>query len=280
MRIAYEDLAGLGVDLRQPPPRPLDWGLRWLIFKRWCLWSGFTVVGVLFAGLAVGLVALGVRLTLSQRELTRRGLLSPGTVLEKEPARSPLLPLEPRGRGYLTVRYHFRARGRLVEGAVSLPPGEARRVSAGAQVTVRYLPERPAVSRLEGFRGRSLSAELLLFGYLCAGLALPLLVAGLLPGVVVAGLVSRGAFARATVVEVEAVDLLEPGRKEDWRVRFEYLDGEGRSRAGEETLVGRRWSRPEVGSQVVILFDSRRPARRIVVGPAAGGGAAGGENER
>lgn len=265
MRITYEDLAGLGVDLSEEPPRPLDWRLRWVIFRRWSLWSGFTVVGVLFAGLAAGLVASGLRLSLRQRELTLRGVSGRATIVEKKAAPDLLFP-QPSSRRYVQVRYRFEVGARRFEGSMSLLPWEAPRVSVGSPVTVRYLPERPEVNRLEGFRGRSLSAELLLFGYLCGGLAVPFVVAGLLPAVVVAGLVRRGAFAGATVTGVEAVDLREPGLREDWRVRLQYPDGEGGSRVGEETLPGHRWSRPQVGSEVVVFFDTRRPTRRVVVG--------------
>jgi len=181
--LRLEELVDLGVDLREEPPRHLSGWTRRRIFCRWCLWSGFLILGVTFLVLGVVLLVVGV---------TRR-----------------------------------------------LPEG------AGA-------------------------GPLLLMGYVCAGLSVPMLLAGLLPVRSVTRLLERGVFARATVLAAEPSDPMDPGPPSAWRVRLRFTDRLGRQHVVSHVLSAEELARADGAEGLFVLYDDEQPQRLTVLAGTSG----------
>jgi len=178
MRLWLDELNDLRVDLRDEPPRHLTGYTRWLIFYRWCLWSGFLIAGVVSLALGVALLTVGAM---------RRG------------------------------------------------------------------------------DGLGTAAHFFIMGYLCAGLSLPMLLAGLLPMVSVTRLLEHGAVSRVLVLGASPADPLEPPPPTAWRVRLRFFDHRGREQVVSQVLSTEELGRAHSKAGLFILYDSRDPSRVAVL---------------
>jgi hypothetical protein len=178
MRLQLKELIDLGVDLREEPPRHLSGGTRRRVFCRWCLWSGFLIVGVAFLVLGLVLLVVGV---------TRR--------LHEGPGAGPLL----------------------------------------------------------------------LMGYVCVGLSVPMLLAGMLPVRSVTRLLERGVFARATVLAAKPIDALEPSAPNAWQVQLQFTDRLGRQHFVSQVLTAEELAHADGAAGVFVLYDDEQPQRLTVL---------------
>jgi hypothetical protein len=219
------------------------------------------VIGAIFT-------AIGLNEAANERPYQVRGITVDATVNEKSIERANRGE-NPRTR-YL-VTYHFASpEGREIEGSGEVSVEKWERLETGGKVSITYLPDAPASSKLEG---SSNDAWITVYVFLAIGGVFTLLGGGLAlydgRTVVRSIRISRhGQPTRGTVNRVEPTSTTI-NRVRQWRLRYQYRDHVGRTQEGESHLLSpdeaSAWHEGDTGA---VRFDRERPQHSVWMGEA------------
>jgi hypothetical protein len=218
-------------------------------------------VGAMFLLVGTTMLAIGVSHIYGEWRFSTDARAIEGMVLTKERKRS--------GRNHQSTRYEatyrFTIADATFEGRTRIPYEQWTPLIERQPVTVRYLPEAPSTSRLDGSRtwpGATIPA---LLGCLFTAIGAWLFVGTVRSAKLEWRLRRHGVPGHGTVVDVRDRRLKINGVQQ-WRLRFEYDDSQGLRHAGSHDLAEHEallWKTGDVGS---VLYDPRKPSDAIWLG--------------
>jgi hypothetical protein len=238
-------------------------------FARIALRSFPFVFGAVLLAIAVPVLIAGVGGDAQERALKSRGVVTDGTVLDKESTRTTRQKRG--GATEITTTYSVRYRFGIGAGAAfeaQQPVSEEtwKPLHQNDRVAVRYLPDDPAVNRLDAER-QSGRRTLAAIGGLVAAVGVGFLAAGILGVRRIRGILLHGVPAKATVT---AIDTRSVRGRSSYVIRYRYHDEAGADRNGcSLPLAADEVAGWKVGATARIRVDPRRPERSAWVGKPA-----------
>lgn len=232
-----------------------------LLSRAVTLWVGsfLFLIGIVFT-------VLGIRDALEEQHFLTHGLAVDATVTDKSIERAT------RGGNPVTrylVTYRFTSsNGREVEASADVTVEEWEQLEAGRKFQVKYLPDTPESSRVQGTGENTWIA---VYVFLAIGSVFTLLGGGLafFEGRSVARSirVSRhGLPTEGTIVRVGPTST-SINRVPQWRIHYRYRDHLGRTQEGDSYLMspeeGSAWKEDDRGT---VRFDRERPEISVWVG--------------
>lgn len=245
------------------PPESSGLSLWKLLSRAVVLWVGsfLFVIGSVFT-------VIGLNEAANERPYQVRGITIAATVSDKSIERAN------RGENSSTrylVTYRFPSpEGREIEGSGEVSVEEWERLETGGKVSVTYLPDAPASSKLEG---RNNDAWIAVYVFLAIGGVFTLLGGGL---AVYDGravfrsirLSRHGLPTQGTVLRIEPTSTTI-NRVRQWRLRYQYRDHVGRTQEAESHLLSPDeasvWEEGDTGT---VRFDRERPQDSVWMGHA------------
>jgi hypothetical protein len=229
------------------------------------------VLGVALAAIAVPVLVVGISGNAVERELGRHGLVTEGTVLDKESTR---VTHRKKGGGTETettysVRYRFAiGAGAAFEAERQVGEMAWKGLHQDGPVAIRYLPGDPTVNRLEAERTTGIDM-LTGIGIGLAAVGLCGMALGVLSIRRLLHVLRNGATADA---RVSAVDARTVRGRTTYLVRYTFQDDKGVEQSGKSLpLTAAEASGWKEGSRARIRFDPQKPARNAWVGEKPSG---------
>ncbi len=217
--------------------------------------------------LTVGLPFLVLSLVFAWQDwrLSTSGSTARGTVLIKEVARSGSTPSGPTYR--YTVHYRFEdTDGRVREGKNEVPEAQWAALVERQPVPIDHVP-RSSLHRIAGAHERWALAIFGGVGLLVGGAGALIIRADWRNRRRARRLQESGVRAFARVTSVEATRL-RVNREQLWKIKYEYRDGEHRTRTGSTTVTAEEAERWKAGDTAAILLDPAAPTSTVWIGQA------------
>ena len=217
-------------------------------------------LGAIFLVVSTPFVIITLVQIAEEARFARNGVSTDGMILTKEikPARRNRKP------GY-EATYRLMVPEGAFENRAQLPFDVWSRLRERQSVEVRYLPERPAMSRLTGSREWVAAAVLGLVGFLMFGVGAVVFRGSIRRAQLQWRLERRGAAANGTVIEVRDRNVAINGIRQ-WRLSYQYDDFQSRRYTATHDMPedeAQLWSVGDVGA---VRYDPGRPADAIWLG--------------
>lgn len=218
-------------------------------------------VGAMFLLVGAPTLAVGVSQAYGEWRFSTDARVIEGMVLTKERKRSGR---NNRSTSY-DATYRFTIADATFEGRARIPHEKWTHLIERQPVAVRYLPESPSTSRLDGSRTWPATTFTALLGCLFTAIGVWLVVGGVRSAKREWRLRRHGVPGRGTVVDIRDRRLKINGVPQ-WRLRFEYDDSHGLRHASSHDLSesdARLWKTGDVGA---VLYDPGKPSDAIWLG--------------
>jgi hypothetical protein len=215
------------------------------------IWLG---IGVPFLAIGIGVAIDGARLG---ARLAQEGRTVSGTVLAKEIREQDFEPV-------CRVDYRFfPPEGAPITGSAEIAEAAWDTLVERGPIAITYLPGDPRRHRVRG-QGSSvlLPAIFGVLGSILTFLGGMVLVKSRAARRVAEPLGEDGSIAEATVVDLRTARLRIHGVWQ-WRVRYRFTDGAGRTHEGAATIAPEEADGLEAGSRGRVRYDPDRPRRSI-----------------
>lgn len=218
-------------------------------------------VGAIFLVAATPIVVASLTLIAEEWRFARHGVSTDGMILTKEIKRS--------GRSQRTSSYEATYRVMVPEGAfearAELSYDAWARLKERQAADVLYLPDRPATSRLAGTPRSMLPAFMALAGSVFFAIGATFLNNSIRRARLEWRLRQRGAATDGVVIELCDRRLRTNGVQQ-WRLRYEYNDYQGRRHTGTHDLPLDEALGWKVGDAGAVRYDPGKPADAIWLG--------------
>jgi hypothetical protein len=225
----------------------------------------WTLFGSIWLTVGLPFLLLSVLFAWQDWRLSTSGSTASGTVLIKEVARSGSTPGGPTFR--YTVHYRFEdADGRVREGKNEVAEPQWAGLVEQQPVPIEYVPG-SSLHRVAGAHERWTLAIFGGVGLLIGGAGALIIRADWRNRRRARRLQKSGVRAFARVTSVEAARL-RVNREQLWKIKYEYRDGEHRTRTGSTTVTAEEAERWKTGDTVAILLDPAMPTSTVWIGQA------------
>ncbi len=226
----------------------------------WLLFGGLW----LFVGVVMLLFALGF--AAKEGDFSRNGVTTTGIVLTKH-----IVPADSDSSTEYRVSYRFTTGdGKVVEGSESVDVGAWEKLVERGPIEIRYVAGNPGSNRLASGDNVAGAAIFALIGAVFGGIGALLFIRAIKGIRKARRLLQVGIPAQGSVTGIDETNI-QVNRRQQFKVRYSYLDREGRNHQGDSGYMD--WSEATdwvVGDPVDIRFDPAAPDQSSWVGrPAA-----------